>query len=270
MININNLKLIGKGATSDVFQYQNDKIIKLFNSEYNIDAVNYEAEIAKEITKSNIKAPKYIDKIEINNRYGIIYEYIPGKLIFEVLLENTKNANSIINQFVKTQIDINNKTNKNLPDQCSRLSYLINRTDLLPKYKNIIISSLQKMPVSDHICHGDFHVGNIIYYNNEFYTIDWMNSYKGNIESDVLRSYLMLISPYIPFKLSIVRRIMFMIFKRKLGVKYLKEYKISKKVLRKWWPIIAAARLSDNVPNEKKWLMRKIALNIKYLTTAST
>lgn len=270
MIKLNDLKLIGKGATSDVFQYQNDKIIKLFNSEYNIDAVNYEAEIAKEITKTNIKAPKFIDQIEIDNRYGIIYEYIQGKLIFEVLLENKRNVNLIINKFVKTQIEINNNINTKLPDQCSRLSYLINRTDLSPKYKNVIISTLQKMPISEHVCHGDFHVGNIIYSNNDYYTIDWMNSYKGNIESDVLRSYLMLISPYMPFELSLVRRIMFMRFKRKLGEKYLKEYKISKKVLRKWWPIIAAARLSDNVPNEKNWLMRKITRNIKYLTTAST
>ena len=41
--------------------------------------------------------------------------------------------------------------------------------------------------------------------------------------------------------------------------------KLKKKELRKWYSIIAASRLADNVPNEEQWLIKIIRKNINYL-----
>lgn len=50
---------------------------------------------------------------------------------------------------------------------------------------------------------------------------------------------------------------------------YLSISGLKKRDLEKWYPIIAAARLADNVPNEEQWLLGLIRKKIKYLTTAS-
>ena len=96
-----------------------------------------------------------------------------------------------------------------------------------------------------------------------------MNCYAGNKEGDLIRSYLMLVSPYIPFQAGRIKRILFRIYKNILGHVYMNEYlkltKLKKKELRKWYSIIAASRLADNGPNEEKWLIKIIRKNINYL-----
>lgn len=59
MNTINDLPLLDSGATSNVYLYDNDKILKLFNTSYELGSVEYEARIAQEVSKSSIKAPKY-------------------------------------------------------------------------------------------------------------------------------------------------------------------------------------------------------------------
>ena len=78
MIKIDDLQLIGSGATANVYLYDNNKIIKLFNNDYDINTVNYEAKIAQEINDSCITAPKFYQTIIINRQNGIVYEFVEG------------------------------------------------------------------------------------------------------------------------------------------------------------------------------------------------
>ena len=80
MIKIDDLQLIGSGATANVYLYDKKKIIKLFNNDYDINAVNYEAKIAQEINDSCINAPKFYQTIIINGQNGIVYEFVEGEL----------------------------------------------------------------------------------------------------------------------------------------------------------------------------------------------
>jgi hypothetical protein len=84
----------------------------------------------------------------------------------------------------------------------------------------------------------------------------------------------MLITPYIPFQFGIIQKNIFLIYKKILGHIYINEYLkltgLKKRDLKKWYPIIAAVRLADNVPNEEQWLIKIIKKYINYLTTIST
>jgi hypothetical protein len=66
-----------------------------------------------------------------------------------------------------------------------------------------------------------------------------------------------------------LKRLAFIAYKRLLAYFYLREYlKVSgicKHSLKKWWPIVAAARLQDQVPNEELWLKNIIKKHLKYL-----
>jgi thiamine kinase-like enzyme len=270
-INIDNLKIIGRGATSDVFLLGDYEVLKLFKPEYTKEAVDYEANIAYEINRLEITAPKMFNVIKVNNRFGIIYEYIKGSLLFDELLRK-RNTKEIVKELVKKQIEINSKISERLPKQSARFEDQINKTDLDKDTKERIIDFVNKVPKENCVCHGDYHVGNIMRVNNELVILDWMNSYSGNKETDLIRSILMFESPYISIKLNMIQKVIFKILKRKIARIYKKEISKSVKIrnYKSWLVVVAAVRLSDNVPNEKKWLKRIIRNNIRHLTKFST
>lgn len=269
MVSLKDLPLISSGATSDVYLYDQDTVIKVFTHAYQIESVKYEANITSTINDYAIRAPKYHGILHIDDRVGILYDYVPGKLLFSELLDHPLRAFTLIKQLAAIQHKLNEYRSSTLPKQRDRFSYLINLVTVIPEYRELLLECLGKIPEDDYICHGDFHVGNIIQSKNEIVIIDWMNCYTGTKEGDILRSYLMLISPFIPIKMNYLLSRLFLFYKKIIGWVYLSEYirlsHIQRRSLRKWWPLVAAARLADRVPHEEKWLLRKIKKNIKYL-----
>lgn len=269
MASLKDLHLISSGATSDVYRYDRDKVLKVFTHVYQIESVMYEANITSIINDYAIKAPKYHDILHIDDRVGILYDYIPGKLLFSELLDHPLHAFRLIKKLAAIQHSLNEYRSDKLPTQRDRFSYLIQLVTVIPKYRELLLDCLEKIPQDEYICHGDFHVGNLIQSKDGIFIIDWMNCYTGAREGDIVRSYLMLISPFIPIKMNYILSRLFLLQKKIIGWVYLSEYiklsRIKKRSLRKWWPLVAAARLADKVPGEEKWLVQKIRKNLKYL-----
>ena len=146
---------------------------------------------------------------------------------------------------------------------------MIGKAEGIESYKDDLLKGLKAIKQESFICHGDFHAGNIIVDGERFVAIDWMNCYAGNKEGDLLRTYLMLITPDLPSGLGMFQKALLKFYKKALGRIYLREYlKLSglkKRRLIKWLPIIAAARLDDNIPSERKWLLKIIRKTIKFL-----
>ena len=102
------------------------------------------------------------------------------------------------------------------------------------------------MPKHIKLCHGDFNPKNIIVTKkNEWYVVDWVHASQGNASADVARTYLL-------FALEDIA----------LADKYLdtfcEESGTDKRYVQQWLPIVAAAQLTKNRPEEKemlhKWL----------------
>jgi len=84
MYNIDNLQILGSGATATVYLLDNKRIIKVFNPEYSFDSVKYEAHLSEEISKTSILSPKYHGMAKTNNHDAIISDYIPGDVLLTV------------------------------------------------------------------------------------------------------------------------------------------------------------------------------------------
>ena len=270
MIDIENLRLVGTGFTAKVYLCENDKVIKLFNKDYDVAAVEYEAKIARAIDGAGVAAPKFYQTIEANGQYGIVYEFVQGAPLISLLMKSSfLQGLRLIKRMAQAQIEINQKVCNGLPGQIERLSYLIGKAEGIEFYKDDLLKGLKSINQESFICHGDFHAGNIIARDGRFVAIDWMNCYAGNKEGDLARTYLMLVTPDLPSGLGKIQKALLTLYKKALGRVYLKEYlKLSglkKRGLKKWLPIIAAARLTDNIPSERKWLLKIIKKNIKFL-----
>ena len=70
-------ELIGQGRTADVYRYDENKVVKIFRSEYTHLAYEEYAK-AKEINNIGIPAPHVYELIDIDSRKGIVYEFVHG------------------------------------------------------------------------------------------------------------------------------------------------------------------------------------------------
>lgn len=100
--------------------------------------------------------------------------------------------------------------------------------------KIILLKKLDSMMSDSKLFHGDFHPFNIIIGESTVTVIDWVVSSSGDVLADVTRTYLLISEA-----------------SAKLAKRYVHIYSsltgISREEIFHWIPIIAAARLSENV-----------------------
>ena len=252
--------LIGKGKTAKVFLMNNGRVLKLFNKGFWEPAIESEYEAMKCINELGINAPQCYEKMSINDQIGITYEHVDGTSMLENISRNILKLNFYARRMAFEHFMIHQNHTDKLPNQIGRFEDQIKNTnELIGKYSDKLITKLKMIKSGNAVSHGDFHPDNILVENNNCIVIDWMNSYSGSPAGDVARTYLMLISPYIPD--NIPRYLIFVlnIIKRNISKTYIDEYlrlsNIDKSEIINWIDIIAAARLIENIPNEKEWLI---------------
>src|SRR5699024_5594972 len=57
--------------------------------------------------------------------------------------------------------------------------------------KKVMLRDLESMPNGSCLCHGDFHVFNLLVADEEVIIIDWVDAVSGDPGADVYRTYLL-------------------------------------------------------------------------------
>ncbi len=108
-----------------------------------------------------------------------------------------------------------------------------------------LLNGLAVLPDGDRLCHGDFHPLNVLGPLGQEVLVDWLDARRGDPAADVCRSY-MLIRPSAP----------------ELASAYVGAYaEVSGESCERilgWLPFVAAARLSEGVPNQVDDLMEMV------------
>lgn len=229
---------IATGNTAKIYLYEN-KIIKIYNDYLPDTEALYEANKQKFAYTCGLSVPKIWDVTKIDGKQAIIMEYIKGKTLGELLTENRKQAEYYMQVSIKIQQKIHMIKTDSLEPMTEKLCRQINSVDILDeRKKSNLINKLDSMTFEKRLCHGDFHLFNLIMLNNKVTIIDWVDSSVGDIRADVYRTYLLYLQ-----------------FSEEMAEMYLRLYceksGLSKNNIFQWAPIIAAARLAENVSTEK-------------------
>ncbi|MDV5165545.1 MAG: phosphotransferase [Candidatus Scalindua sp.] len=187
------MKKIGIGRTAEVYDYEDDKVLKLFYSAFSVKTIEDEYLIAKGISTTTSLVPRVYDIVHIKNRTGIVYEKIKGKMLSDYLSGNIINARRIIRKFAQTQKRINNINVKAIPNYTGKLRQRISSSCLLsdPEKKTVLkyLSTIN----NNEICHGDYHPENVfVDQNHDFKVIDWANMFVSNKYLDIARTYYLI------------------------------------------------------------------------------
>lgn len=237
---------IAIGNTAQIFLYEN-KIIKVFNDFLPDTESLYEANKQKYAYSCGLSVPKIFDVTTIDGKQAIIMEFVKGKTIGNLLLENMDQAEYYMN----VSIDIQQKIHRIEAESLEPMSLKLHRQiesahDLDIRQKNALLQKMDMITYKKRLCHGDFHMFNLIMSDNQQVTIiDWVDSSAGDLRADVYRTYLL----YEQFSVQLAEMYLRL---------YCQKSGLSKEDIFQWAPIIAGARLSENVSSEKNERLMEI------------
>lgn len=242
--------VIYKGESKEVYK-EDGLAIKLFNATHPKAFVLNEAlNHARVEQYSGLNLPTLKEVAVVNNRWALVYNFLEGKTMAELMAENPDKLDEYLAKFVDIQLEV---LSKNVP--------LLNRTkdkfrrklselkDVADDVKYELMQRLEGMKNHTKLCHGDFNPSNIIITESgEHYIIDWAHVTQGNASADVARTYLL-------FSIE---------GKNDIADKYLNLFALKSgievKHIQRWIPIVAATQLTKGKEEEKEFLTKWISV----------
>ncbi len=259
------MKKIGTGRTAEVFDYKDDKVLKLFYPAFSVDIIEEEYLLTKNISSSTSLVPKVHDIVHTGNRTGIVYEKIKGKMLSDYLSGNIINARKIIRKFAQTQKRISNINVGNIQNHTDKLGQRISSSRLLSDSEKKTVLKYLSIINTNEICHGDYHPENVLVDQNyDFKVIDWANMFVNNKYLDIARTYYLIKSGK---SLNPKTKLGSLIewFGRQIIAKfYWDEFKAEKGRKEYFLPclfIVIIARYDENIEQEKKWIYNYVMKN---------
>lgn len=252
-----NLVLIGEGESAEVYAWEKGDVLKLYREAYPRQQMEHEARVAQIVHNHGLPVPAFRGTVEVNGRYGIIYERVIGTSMMDALVNRPATAFRLMWTLAELQADLHQRTMiEGLPTQPQMLRDRILSVEpelLPPEVRDSVLEHLDRMPVGAQLCHGDFHPGNVILTDIGPVVIDWSFATNGNPLGDVAFSSLILSKATppdgkpLPWILDL--------FRQWLHRRYLKRYfqlrPSGQEEFEQWLIIAAAVRLSEGMPGDR-------------------
>ncbi len=235
-------KVVGTGAQATVY-CSGKYAIKLFKENYSKTAIFYEALINSIIENTELPVPKTYEVLNIGKQMALKMDYIEGISLIDCILKDRDNTETYLKKMVRLQVEMHSKK-ISLPFSLKdRLKNKIQgNKDLSVTKKEKMLTILNELPEGNELCHGDFHGYNILVCDGEYWIIDWVDSSYGCADGDACRTY-MIYSLYAPELAEMYLTL------------YCKETGKEREKILAWLPVVATARLSENIANEEKKIM---------------
>ena len=259
------MKRIGIGRTAEVFDYKDNKVLKLFYSTVNEEDIEYEYLITKNISDMTNIVPKVYDVINVKDRMGIVYEKLNGEMLSDHLARNLKNARKIVHKFAQIQKRLNNISIETFPNHTNKLKQKIMSSSLLCDPEKEVILKYLKIINRDEICHGDYHPENVfVDQDHNFRVIDWANAFVSNKYIDIAKTYYLIKSGKTLNRKSIAGELIEWLGRQFITKLYWEEVKTGKNREKYFFPclfIVILIRYDENIEQEKKWIHNYVTKN---------
>ena len=176
------MNLIAIGNTAEVFEYEEDKVLKLFKAGYPLEQIQREFNNTVIMNRTCVHTPKTFEIVEHEGRHGIVFQKIIGVDLLSEYLKNPSDEKVA----AEILVDLTDIQKKVLSEETTEgISY--------KNYLDWFGYDGSNLPDGNFICHGDLHPGNIIRTKDgELFLIDFMNVCRGPKEYDVARTYVLL------------------------------------------------------------------------------
>lgn len=234
--------------THKIIYQVGDKVWKVFDKNYPKTDVLNEALNQARVEETGLPIPKVHGvTVTEDGNWAIVSDYIEGETLAEKMEKDPENLQKYMKDFVELQLEVHDKTAPMLNKMKDKMSGRINSLKVVNATTRYELNTrLESMPKHKKVLHGDFNPTNImIGKDGKYYILDWSHATQGNASADAATTYLLLT-----------------LQNPKLAEMYMDLFcdmsDTAKQYVQRWLPIVAAARLTKAIPEEKelleKWL----------------
>ena len=234
--------------THKIIYQVGDKVWKVFDKNYPKTDVLNEALNQARVEETGLPIPKVHGvTVTEDGNWAIISDYIEGETLAEKMEKDPENLQKYMKDFVELQLEVHDKTAPMLNKMKDKMSGRINSLKAVNATTRYELNTrLESMPKHKKVLHGDFNPTNImIGKDGKYYILDWSHATQGNASAAAATTYLLLT-----------------LQNPKLAEMYMDLFcdmsDTAKQYVQRWLPIVAAARLTKAIPEEKelleKWL----------------
>jgi uncharacterized protein (TIGR02172 family) len=271
---------IAYGRTAEIYAWHEGQVLKLFYDWFGLENIEKEALITRAIHASGLPSPAVGEIIRVNKRYGLEYQRMDGESMWKVFQHQPWSFFRYARRLAELQVEVHTcKIEANLPSQRQELeSNILNAKTLPTDLRAKVLAVFNAIPDGNQLCHGDFWPGNILVTAQGEIIIDWLHASRGNPLADLARTTNLTLGytrtsqikrPFLSYehsKTSSIKNSLLQTFCRIFYPVYLHYYfELSpgnQDEYRYWLAIVAAARLSDNIPELEKMLIGQVKRNL--------
>ncbi len=247
----------------DYYDFGEDHYVKLFEESYDREKIINEFEKSIYINSVFSNCLKGNEIVELDDRTGIVYKNEAGETFLYLMEEADISIDIEAEKFASIHAGMHHIKCDNLIDQKSFFENQINACeDITLDDKDNLIHLLNKLPTGETLCHGNYHLNNVLLNDKEYKMLDVGYAYKGHPMSDVAKSCIILDVPrYLSgasqlFQEELIKiRIKFM----SLYLEYYQKFApFDEELCLQFYKLAAVVRLNGKFENEKEWLLTVI------------
>lgn len=251
---------LGQGREAEVFAWADGYVLKLFWPEFSQADAQLEAQLTQQVWLLGVPSPRVEDVLEFEGRWGLVLEWIRGVPLTDYIQSNPDRLRFAAQMLGALHRQLHSKTAGHLPSQRHYLIQRIQACRLSEAERAALLQHLKRLTDGTALCHGDFHPENVLVGKEGVFVVDWPSAMRGNPLADIARTTLLILHsefpPDLPAREEILRQ------REVFYQTYLEHYQnfsgLNLTELQAWMPIVAAARLRENIPGEEPRLMQLI------------
>jgi uncharacterized protein (TIGR02172 family) len=219
-------KLLGRGLTSEVFTWGDDRVLKLFLPGVETHKARREFEISQAVHGIGVPIPAAFELVQIGQRHGIAFERLRGHSLLKLVESKPWRLFAGARQLAELHARIHRySAPARLPSQEEQLERWINgAVDFTEAEKTNARTRVADLRAGEVLCHGDFHPGNIILTDNGPKIIDWSAATRGHALADVARTSVLFENAGLPVETPLHIKLLMKVARRLLHRTYLKSY----------------------------------------------
>lgn len=176
-VSIEGCERIGRGAKGDVYRYDDELVIKVYNQNNTYHDVEREIALARKAFILGIPTAISFGIVSVGKEYGAMYELVEAEKVSSILARDPANADvcaRMMADLAHTIHGVKVSEDDGFPDAAERVrAYIeegIGRED--EALARRCMALLDALPASNTLIHGDFHTGNVFIQRGDPLLID--------------------------------------------------------------------------------------------------
>ena len=176
-VSIEGCKLLGRGAKGDVYRYDDELVIKVYNRNNTYRDVEREIALCRKAFILGVPTEISFGIVSVGSQYGAMFELVDSETVSSCIAKDPARVDEyavIMANLARLIHELTVTPEDEFPSMNNTLRARVNDC-FAGEYSELeerCMELVNTIPESDHLVHGDFHTGNVFLQNGEPLLID--------------------------------------------------------------------------------------------------